>query len=125
GRRRVRYHRRAGHPALWSSAGARRTDRLRRLPLHRACRQWPRHPPVARDPLERGISLLATLPPRLRFWLSSLIAVVAGLSYPLAFAPYYLVALLLVSLALLWWLLHDADSRTSLRIGYAFGLGQF
>lgn len=67
----------------------------------------------------------ATLSPRVRCWMNALIAAVAGLCYPLAFAPYHLLALLLVSLALLWWLLHAADNRASFRTGYAFGLGQF
>lgn len=58
-------------------------------------------------------------------WLQLLAALIAGLCYPLAFAPWHLVALLLVSLALLWWLLHDQDRRASWQLGYAFGLGQF
>lgn len=54
-----------------------------------------------------------------------LIALVAGLGYPLAFSPWEWVPLLPLSLGVLWWLLHLADRRQSTWLAYSYGVGLF
>lgn len=54
-----------------------------------------------------------------------LFSLIAGLLYPLAFAPWGWWPLVLVSVALFWWSLHDASPRQALLRGWLFGLGSF
>ncbi len=49
----------------------------------------------------------------------------AGLLYPLAFAPYNQAWLVIVSLAVLWWLVRDASPKQNFQLGFIFGAGQF
>lgn len=57
--------------------------------------------------------------------LSPLLALVAGLCYPLAFAPWNQAWLLLISLVLLWWCLEDSSPKQAAKLGFVFGIGQF
>lgn len=57
--------------------------------------------------------------------LTPLVALLAGVIYPLAFAPHDWVALSLASVAILWWTLHNAPPKKAFWLGYAFGIGQF
>lgn len=58
-------------------------------------------------------------------WTTRLLALLLGASLPLAFAPFDLWPLAILSLAGLFWLWRDASPREALLRGYAFGLGQF
>jgi apolipoprotein N-acyltransferase len=53
------------------------------------------------------------------------IAAAAGLSLPLALAPFDLWPLSLVSVALLFWLLADTTPQRALWLGYAYGIGKY
>lgn len=68
---------------------------------------------------------LPALPARIQplFW--TLAALIAGLCYPLAFAPYRYVALILVSIALLWWVLQQQTAKAAWWLGFVYGVGQF
>ena len=58
--------------------------------------------------------------------LNLLLALIAGLLFPLAFAPYDLWPLLFVSLALAYWCQHRAPTpRRALLTGWVYGLGLF
>ena len=58
--------------------------------------------------------------------LNLLLALIAGLLFPLAFAPYDLWPLLFVSLALAYWCQHRAPTpRRALLTGWVYGLGMF
>jgi apolipoprotein N-acyltransferase len=54
-----------------------------------------------------------------------LLALVAGAILPLAFAPFHLYPLALLSPAVLFWLWRQADRRLAMWIVYLFGLGLF
>lgn len=53
------------------------------------------------------------------------VALLAGLLYPLAFAPWAFWPLMPVSIALLWLCLHNATPRQALLRGWLYGLGMF
>lgn len=57
--------------------------------------------------------------------LAPLAALLAGAMYPLAFAPWHWAALALASVALLWWLIHNATPKRAFWLGFAYGAGQF
>ncbi|MCK5873371.1 MAG: apolipoprotein N-acyltransferase [Alcanivoracaceae bacterium] len=54
-----------------------------------------------------------------------LFSLIAGLLYPLAFAPWGWWPLVLVSIALFWWSLNNASPRQAALRGWLFGLGSF
>jgi apolipoprotein N-acyltransferase len=54
-----------------------------------------------------------------------LFSLIAGLLYPLAFAPWGWWPLVLLSIALFWWSLRDASARQAVLRGWLFGLGSF
>lgn len=54
-----------------------------------------------------------------------LIALIAGLLYPFAFAPYDLWPLALASIALFWFTLKDTRGRDAVLTGFCYGLGLF
>ena len=60
----------------------------------------------------------------LSFPLLGLLAIGAGAIYPLAFAPFHWFPLLLVSVALFWWLLNRASSHWVL-LAWMYGLGKY
>ena len=60
----------------------------------------------------------------LSFPLLGLLAIGAGAIYPLAFAPFHWFPLLLVSVALFWWLLNRASSHWVL-LAWTYGLGKY
>ena len=60
----------------------------------------------------------------LSFSLLAVLAMGAGAIYPLAFAPFHWFPLLLVSVALFWWLLNRAPSHWAL-LAWMYGLGKY
>lgn len=58
-------------------------------------------------------------------WLGRLLALIAGLIYPLAFDPVGWWPLVLISPALGWWTLHDITNREALLRGWLYGAGLF
>ena len=54
-----------------------------------------------------------------------LIALFAGLLYPFGFAPYDLWPLVLVSIAVLFWLLRGQAPKQAALTGFCYGLGLF
>ena len=58
-------------------------------------------------------------------WLPRLVALLLGAALPLAFAPFGIWPLAILSLTGLFWLWRHPDPREALLRGYAFGLGQF
>lgn len=60
-----------------------------------------------------------------RRWPADVLALLAGLALPAAFAPLQWAPLAIVCVALLWWIWDGADARRALRRGYWFGLGMF
>lgn len=58
-------------------------------------------------------------------WIGDLLALVAGGVLPLAFAPYSLAPLALLSPAALLWAWQHGDARLGARRGWLFGLGMF
>ena len=62
---------------------------------------------------------------RSRGWAGTLAALVAGAAWPLAFSPFDLFPLAILSLAVLFFLWRDAGAWSAFRRGYLFGLGMF
>ena len=55
----------------------------------------------------------------------ALISLLAGAILPLAFAPFHLAPLALISPAILFWLWRDTDRKESALLGFLYGLGVF
>ncbi len=58
-------------------------------------------------------------------WSQNLLAILAGLILPLAFAPASLVPLAFISTAVLVWLWRNASPRQAMRTGFLYGMGYF